>query len=57
MNELLHTLINKTLTAQSIIKLLEKTDLDDKQVQMLSKSYKAIDEVLTTAKHIREKAR
>jgi len=57
MNELLHSLINKTLIVQSIIKLLEKSDLDDKQAQMISNSNQAIVEVLNTAKLIREKAR
>ena len=57
LNELIHLLINKAISAQSLIKLLEKTQLDEKQKSLIDKTLSNTNEVISTSKKIREQAR
>ena len=57
LNELIHLLINKALSVQSLIKLLEKTQLDEKQRSLIDKTLSNTNEVISTSKKIREQAR
>ena len=57
LNELIHLLINKALSVQSLIKLLEKTQLDENQRSLIDKTLSNTNEVISTSKKIREQAR
>lgn len=53
----LHKLINKVVSTQSLIILLSRTELNDKQSQLVEKSQAAINELVAEVKVMREKMR
>ncbi len=57
LRELLHKLINKSVTSQSLLKILSKTDLNDQQREILQKSIESVDDSVSTVKAIREQLR
>ncbi len=54
MRELLHSLVNKTVTTQSLLRLLTKTELSEEQLDMVSRSKDSVDEIIKAVKQIRE---
>ena len=57
MRELLHKLVNKTVTTQSLLRLLSKSELTEEQADMVVRSKEAVDEMIKTVKEIREHLR
>lgn len=57
LQELLHQLINKSVTTQILLKILQKSELDEQQKDILQKSIEATEECMLTVKAIREKLR
>ncbi len=57
LQELLHKLVNKTVSAQSILKILDRSELDKQQRELLKKTKEATEQSLQIIKQIREKLR
>jgi len=57
LQDLLHGLVNKSASIQGILKLLEKTELNDKQRELVQKQKLATDESIQIIKKIRESLR
>lgn len=57
LQELLHKLVNKTVSAQSILKILDRSELDEQQRELLKKTKEATEQSLQIIKQIREKLR
>ena len=57
LREHLHKLINKVVSTQSLITLLSRTELDEKQSQLVTKSQEAIGELVSEVRLMREKLR
>lgn len=55
--ELLHRLVNKSVSIQGLLKLLERTDLNDKQKELVQKSKVVTEESIQTIKEMREALR
>ena len=54
MRDLLHKLVNKTVTTQSLLRLLSKSELTEEQTDMVLRSKEAVDEMIKTVKEMRE---
>lgn len=55
--DLLHRLVNKSVSIQGLLKLLEKSEPTDKQKRLIQKSKEATDESIEIIKQIREALR
>lgn len=52
--EYIHDLINKSVSTQAIIKILERSEFDEKQAKLLSKAKSSVEDSLKLLKDFRE---
>jgi hypothetical protein len=57
LRDLFHQLVNKSVSTQSLLHLLAKSNLDEQQVELVQKSQDSVKLIIDTVKKIREKIR